>query len=155
MKTIVAKFGGTSLADAQQIRKTREIILSDPDRKYIVVSAPGKRFPQDSKITDLLLSCYEAAAKNENYEQDLQIVQERFRETAEGLDLDFRIDEEISPLRVYLAETAGAGEDKKKRSLLAENQEVLYHQPWRIPECPAYGGLSGLYFCGPGMVRLL
>ena len=113
MRTIVVKFGGTSLADVQQIRKTREIILSDPDRKYIVVSAPGKRFPQDSKITDLLLRCYEAAAKNEDYEQDLQIVQERFRETAEGLDLDFRIDEEISPLRVYLAETAGAGEDKK------------------------------------------
>ena len=113
MRTVVAKFGGTSLADAQQIRKTGKIILSDPDRRYIVVSAPGKRSSKDSKVTDLLLRCYEAAVKGTDYEQDLQLVQERFREMAEELELDLKISEKIEPLRAYLAETAGAGKDRK------------------------------------------
>jgi len=52
----VSKFGGTSLADASQIRKVCDILLSDPDRKILVVSAPGKRFKTDSKVTDLLIS---------------------------------------------------------------------------------------------------
>ena len=50
MRTVVAKFGGTSLADAQQIRKTGKIITSDPDRKYIVVSAPGKDFRKTGRL---------------------------------------------------------------------------------------------------------
>ena len=115
MRTVVAKFGGTSLADAQQIRKTGKIILSDPDRRYIVVSAPGKRSSKDSKVTDLLLRCYEAAVKGTDYEQDLQLVQERFREMAEELELDLKISEEIEPLRAYLAETAGAGKEAGHR----------------------------------------
>ena len=61
MRTVVAKFGGTSLADAGQFRKVQQIIKSDPDRRFIVVSAPGKRFPDDIKVTDLLLKCWENA----------------------------------------------------------------------------------------------
>ena len=57
MRTIVAKFGGTSLADAAHFRKVREIIQADPDRRFIVASAPGKRCPEDVKVTDLLLEC--------------------------------------------------------------------------------------------------
>ena len=53
----VAKFGGSSVADGIQLTKTKEIIRHDPDRKYIVVSAPGKRFEGDSKITDILYLC--------------------------------------------------------------------------------------------------
>ena len=51
----VVKFGGSSVADANQIRKTRSIIEADPERRYVVVSAPGKRYSGDSKITDLLI----------------------------------------------------------------------------------------------------
>ena len=54
----VAKFGGSSAADVIQIRKMKEIIEADPDLRYIVVSAPGKRFEGDNKITDLLYLCH-------------------------------------------------------------------------------------------------
>ncbi|MBR6225062.1 MAG: aspartate kinase, partial [Firmicutes bacterium] len=54
MAVKVAKFGGSSVADVIQLRKIKDIIKSDPERRYIVVSAPGKRFEGDNKITDLL-----------------------------------------------------------------------------------------------------
>ena len=57
MNVKVAKFGGSSLADAIQMNKVKEIIESDPARRYVVVSAPGKRFDGDNKITDLLYLC--------------------------------------------------------------------------------------------------
>ena len=50
----VAKFGGSSLADAEHFRKVRDIVLSDPDIRYVVPSAPGRRFKEDSKVTDML-----------------------------------------------------------------------------------------------------
>ena len=54
MNTIVAKFGGTSLADAEQFRKIKRIVEEGPGRRILVASAPGKRFPEDTKVTDLL-----------------------------------------------------------------------------------------------------
>ena len=51
----VVKFGGSSVADADQVRKIRAIVEADPERRYVVVSAPGKRFSKDSKITDMLI----------------------------------------------------------------------------------------------------
>lgn len=53
----VCKFGGSSVADGIQLRKLKQIVESDPDRKFIVVSAPGKRFEGDNKITDILYLC--------------------------------------------------------------------------------------------------
>ena len=61
VKTV--KFGGTSLCNAENFTKVKNIILADKARKYVVPSAPGKRFPGDEKITDLLYLCY---AKNSN-----------------------------------------------------------------------------------------
>ena len=58
MKTTVLKFGGTSLADSNQIKKAADIVRSDPARRFVVASAPGKRFDDDIKVTDLLLDCY-------------------------------------------------------------------------------------------------
>ena len=71
-RVIVAKFGGTSVADSAQIRKVREIIRDDPDRRFIVVSAPGKRFPDDIKVTDLLLKCYERASEGEPFTESMR-----------------------------------------------------------------------------------
>ena len=59
MRKYVAKFGGSSLADAGQFKKVADIIKADPCRKYIVASAPGKRFGDDIKVTDMLYSCYD------------------------------------------------------------------------------------------------
>ena len=103
MKTIVAKFGGTSLANAEQFIKTRNIIQADPGRRFIVVSAPGKRFDEDVKITDLLLRCFDAAVRGASYENDLSIVEFRFREIVAELQLDMSLDGEFDALRAHLS----------------------------------------------------
>jgi aspartate kinase len=59
----VTKFGGSSLASASQFKKVADIILADEARRYVVPSAPGKRFPEDVKVTDMLYACYKAAVK--------------------------------------------------------------------------------------------
>lgn len=103
MRTIVAKFGGTSLASAGQFRKIRAIVGSDPSRRFIVASAPGKRFPEDVKVTDLLLKCYDEAAGGGAFEPVLADVGRRFREIVDELGLDFPLAREIQILRDHLS----------------------------------------------------
>ena len=102
MRTVVAKFGGTSLADAEQFRKMRRIVEADPGRRFIVVSAPGKRFDGDEKVTDLLARCVERAAAGESCEPTLVLVHGRFREIMDGLGLEFPLEAEIARLREHL-----------------------------------------------------
>lgn len=103
MKTIVAKFGGTSLADAAQFQKVKSIISGDERRRFIVASAPGKRFDSDVKVTDLLQDCYEAAAAGRDFEPSLNAVGERFREILAGLGLNFPLEDELASLREHLS----------------------------------------------------
>ena len=102
MKTTVAKFGGTSLASAAQFKKVRDIVTADPARRIIVASAPGKRFPEDEKVTDLLLKCYEEAAAGRPFDAVLYAVSRRFGEIIGELGLDFPLAEEMSALREHL-----------------------------------------------------
>lgn len=102
MNTIIAKFGGTSLASAAQFRKIKDIVLSNLSRRIIVVSAPGKRFPEDEKVTDLLIRCYEAAVSGGEFEAPLREVEGRYREIVAGLGLSFPLTEAIDGLRVHL-----------------------------------------------------
>lgn len=102
MRTVVAKFGGTSLADADQFRKVRDIVRADPARRFIVASAPGKRDPEDVKVTDLLLACYEKAAAGADFSNELDAVGARFRGIAGDLALDFPLDDELRALRAHL-----------------------------------------------------
>ena len=83
----VAKFGGTSLADAGQILKVLEIVRADPDRRIIVVSAPGKRSKDDTKVTDLLIACAKAALERGEAEAELALVVHRFAGIGRELDL--------------------------------------------------------------------
>ncbi len=99
---VVAKFGGTSVADAAQFRKIRDIINSNPKRRFIVVSAPGKRFSGDIKVTDLLLDAYEKAAAGESFESELEQIRLRFSEIITGLKLDFPLGEELEILAASL-----------------------------------------------------
>ena len=92
---VVAKFGGTSVADAGQFRKIRKIIQSGPERRFIVVSAPGKRSPGDIKVTDLLIECYEKAASGEPFAEVLDQVRMRFKDITDGLDMIFPLEEEF------------------------------------------------------------
>lgn len=91
----VAKFGGTSLANAEQIKKVCDIILSDSDRKIIVVSAPGKRNKEDTKVTDLLIACADKQLETGNSTAELEAVVQRFKDIADDLKLDGSIVNEI------------------------------------------------------------
>ena len=99
MDTIVSKFGGTSLAGAPQIRKVMKIINDQPSRKFVVVSAPGKRTPADRKITDLLLLCHELAKHEEKYDDVFAGVAERFTQIVEQLGITFDIGRELGEIK--------------------------------------------------------
>jgi len=81
----VCKFGGSSVATAESIRRVADILLSDPDRRFVVLSAPGRRNPKDTKVTDLLIACSRDGLAGTPPEKCLQKVEERFKEIAKGL----------------------------------------------------------------------
>ncbi len=103
MRTVVAKFGGTSLADAGQFRKIRQIVKADPDRRFLVASAPGKRFADDIKVTDLLLACFEKADAGLPFDGELARIRDRYQSILQELGLDFPLDAEIAGLSEHLA----------------------------------------------------
>jgi aspartate kinase len=88
----VAKFGGSSLADASAFRRVRDIVLSDPSRRYVVPSAPGKRFNDDIKITDMLYQCFILAQRKQPYASVFEQVAQRFMGIVEALELAFDIE---------------------------------------------------------------
>lgn len=92
MNTIVSKFGGTSVANAVQIRKVAQIIASDAARRVVVVSAPGKRSSEDEKITDILIDCHARAAAGEEIGQRYSLIRERYLEIARDLGIEHGID---------------------------------------------------------------
>lgn len=79
MKKVV-KFGGSSLASADQFKKVGKIIREDSSRRYVVPSAPGKRFSSDTKVTDMLYQCYDAAEKGEDFQALLEKIKARYYE---------------------------------------------------------------------------
>jgi aspartate kinase len=95
MSMKVAKFGGSSVANAEQLRKVANIISDDKERKVIVVSAPGKRFSEDIKVTDLLINMGEAYLSDQPYEDKLEIVLNRFKEITTELELSTDVIDEI------------------------------------------------------------
>lgn len=93
---IVCKFGGTSVASAEQIKKVANIVKSNQERRIVAVSAPGKRSGDDIKVTDLLIDLANAALNNEDIESKIQIVVNRYKAITDGLDLDGTICEIIA-----------------------------------------------------------
>lgn len=104
----VAKFGGSSVADGIQLTKTRQIIESDPERKYIVVSAPGKRYDGDHKITDLLYLCKTHIDHNLPYEQVFQVVCDRYMALEINLGVDVDLPKHFEEIKKNLQEGASA-----------------------------------------------
>ena len=104
----VAKFGGSSVADAIQIRKLRNIVKADEDIRYVVVSAPGKRYADDSKVTDLLYLCKTHKEHNIPYEQIFQVICDRFISTEENLCVDVGIKADLEEIRQELEKGATA-----------------------------------------------
>ncbi len=87
----VVKFGGSSVADAEHILNVVDIVKADPDRRIVVVSAPGKRFPKDIKVTDLLIALAEAVVAGRSYDSELDAVVGRYAEIQKELGLDAAI----------------------------------------------------------------
>lgn len=104
----VAKFGGSSLADASQFKKVREILLSDPDRCMVIPSAPGKRNFTDVKITDMLYACAKLASSGKSLDENLEQIKARYVEIARDLDVTFDFDGAFDTIRKNIE--LGAGE---------------------------------------------
>ena len=95
-KTIITKFGGSSLADANQFKKVKDIMLSDSNRKYVIPSAPGKRHSKDSKITDLLYLCHAHVETGISLDDVFNHIKERYCNIVKDLSLDFDIEKHLN-----------------------------------------------------------
>ena len=104
----VAKFGGSSVADALQIEKIKNIVEKDGNIKYVVVSAPGKRFSEDSKVTDLLYLCKTHIEHRIPYEQIFQVICDRFMAAEVNLGVDIDLNSEFDEIRKNLEDNATA-----------------------------------------------
>lgn len=104
----VVKFGGSSLASAEQFKKVGAIIRSDSERKFVVPSAPGKRSSDDTKVTDMLYACYELAEQGKDFLEQLQAIRERYQEIIDGLELKLSLDKEFKGIEKNFKEKAGS-----------------------------------------------
>jgi aspartate kinase len=158
----VCKFGGTSVANAEQVAKIVDIVLSDPERRIVVVSAPGKRHKADTKVTDLLIQCAEESLADKEYEPTLSALVERYAEIQRDLklppgitaeiekDLRFRLAGDKSHRGVFLDCMKAAGEDNSAKivaqAFTARGAKAVYVGPHE----------AGLYLTGDfGNAQLL
>lgn len=103
MGPIVVKFGGSSLATAGQFEKVADIIHKNPDRRYVVASAPGKRCPEDTKVTDLLYRCYDAACAGKDFRPALAQIQQRFDYIIAQLQLQIDLSADLETIAAHLS----------------------------------------------------
>lgn len=103
----VAKFGGSSLADENQFKKVKDIILADTDRRYIVPSAPGKRFSDDIKITDMLYRCYDLAKHGENFDTEFAAIEKRYNDIISALGLALSLTDDFAEIKSAMRAKVG------------------------------------------------
>jgi aspartate kinase len=109
MQLKVCKFGGTSVADATQLLRVKAIVESDPGRRWVVPSAPGKRSASDHKITDLLYLCHEHARRGMGFDEVFGLIGGRYRQIVAELGLKLDIGALLAEIRAEI--TNGAGPD--------------------------------------------
>ena len=120
MSLTVCKFGGSSLADGNNIMRVCDIVNSDPSRRYVVVSAPGKRYSGDVKVTDLLYECYKESTEKGNCAAAFEKIRRRFCSIVEELGLDPSFD-----IGSILDETEREIEERKSADFTASRGEYL------------------------------
>jgi aspartate kinase len=103
------KFGGTSVADARKLQQVKAIVEADPERRFVVPSAPGKRSPDDVKVTDMLYACHQRGVAGEPADEVFEPIRERYLEIIRDLGLDFDLNPYLDEVCRQLS--AGAGED--------------------------------------------
>lgn len=106
MKKVV-KFGGSSLASAEQFKKVADIIRADKERRYVIPSAPGKRFSYDIKVTDMLYGCYHLAEAGKEFKKELGAIEERYQEIIDGLSLNLSLKDEFKEIEKNFKNKAG------------------------------------------------
>ena len=107
MKKVV-KFGGSSLASAEQFKKVGDIIHADADRKFVVPSAPGKRNSKDTKVTDMLYATYAYAEAGNDFTKALAQIKNRYQEIIDGLCLNLSLDKEFDEITKQFKNKAGS-----------------------------------------------
>lgn len=107
MKKVV-KFGGSSLASAEQFMKVGDIIRADADRKFVVPSAPGKRFNSDTKVTDMLYGCYDLAQQDKDFKAEMAKIQARYQEIIDGLGLKLDLTPEFKKITENFKKKVGS-----------------------------------------------
>ena len=107
MKKVV-KFGGSSLASATQFKKVGDIIRAEESRRYVVPSAPGKRFSADTKVTDMLYQCYSLAEAGKDFTKLLSDIKARYNEIIEGLELELSLEHEFEIVKEHFEKKAGS-----------------------------------------------
>lgn len=122
----VVKFGGSSLASAEQFAKVGDIIRADESRKYVVPSAPGKRNSRDTKVTDMLYACYAKAEAGEEFRVPLMKIKERYDSIINGLGL------KVTPMRSL----------RQFPKTLRKKPVWIMRLPRRVSEWYSYGRLS-------------
>ncbi|MBQ9927047.1 MAG: aspartate kinase [Lachnospiraceae bacterium] len=106
MKKVV-KFGGSSLASAEQFKKVADIIRADKERRFVVPSAPGKRFSDDTKVTDMLYGCYRLAEAGKDFKKELAAIEARYQEIIDGLGLSLSLKDEFKTIEKNFKDKAG------------------------------------------------
>ena len=119
----VVKFGGSSLASAEQFKKVGNIIRADKERKYVVPSAPGKRFSDDTKVTDMLYACYDLADQGKNFKVELDAIKARYQEIIDGLQLDLDLSDEFKII---------------EKNLMQERPTMCFVQDWQRAKKQSY-----------------
>ncbi len=107
MQVKVVKFGGSSLADAEHFRQVASIIQADDSRRYVVPSAPGKRFPEDTKVTDMLYTCYEMIRRKEDITEIFEQIRARYYAIIDELGIDCSLEDELTFIRGALLHNSG------------------------------------------------
>ena len=105
--TKVVKFGGSSLASAEQFKKVKEIITAESSRRFVVPSAPGKRVSNDTKVTDMLYGCYDLAAKGKDFSSEFDAIKERYYGIINDLGLDLSLEKEFETIKACFIGKAG------------------------------------------------
>jgi len=158
----VVKFGGSSLASGEQLEKVYGIVTSDPERKVVVVSAPGKRSPEDIKVTDLLIACAEKRLDGEDLSAELNMLLDRYGSIAKELNLPAEVMNSIKAdfLQVldgdrrfkdrYIDAVKASGEDNNAKLIAAYFQSMGTKATYVNPKA------AGLYVSDePGNAQVL
>ena len=158
----VAKFGGSSMADAGQYQKVRDILLSDPARKVVVVSAAGKRDKNDHKITDLLYLCHAHLQYGVSCDAVFDMVRSRYLEIRDELGLSTPLEQEFDALRQKMDKGISADElqmmvearlyernQKQQKEAAAQMASAPRRTPAKCPHCgaPNDGDLTVCEYC--------